>query len=311
MSVPAVDGPDVLVVGAARSGTSSLASTLGRSPFIDPGDVKEPNFFSGAYDRGPEWYDGLFEPRRDGVLRLDGSVSYTFPQHPDALRRIAASRPGALVIYVVREPVMRALSHYRLMKYYSTREVAPTFGAALSTNPVYLGTSDYRHWLEELRRHFGSERLMVVPFPAVQADLVSTANVVLDRLGLPHLGGEDLSEGHKNEVREFRHPLLRDGWARIRRTRAYPIVRQTLGADRLRKLQKLVTRASDLPSLAEELSSCRGEQSEELRRIADGAVGAVDAHLELQDAELALAWREVWQKHVTPEPDRAGTFGDG
>ena len=44
-------GPDLAIVGSARSGTTFLAAQLAEHPSIDAGAVKEPNFFSREYGR--------------------------------------------------------------------------------------------------------------------------------------------------------------------------------------------------------------------------------------------------------------------
>src|SRR5690348_12928232 len=93
--------PDLVIVGAARSGTSFLGATLARHPAIDGGKVKEPNYFSSRWDEGADWYDRLYQARSAGTKRLDASVSYTYPQHPRALERIRDVAPGVQVVYTV------------------------------------------------------------------------------------------------------------------------------------------------------------------------------------------------------------------
>src|SRR3712207_3518880 len=156
--------PDIVLAGAARSGTTFLAARLSRHPAIDGGAVKEPDFFSKHLSRGTEWYDGLFTSRKDGLLRLDASMSYTVPQYPEALNQLAAAAPHAFVIYAVRDPLARAVSHYRLLRDYFHVDSHTDFGSALRDNPVYLGTSDYSHWLPQLYGHWPKERVLVAPF---------------------------------------------------------------------------------------------------------------------------------------------------
>src|SRR5690349_6839490 len=136
-------GPDVVIVGAARSGTSFLSATLGHHPQIDAGSVKEPNFYSSKWDQGPEWYDALFEPRDRGLVRVDGSVSYTYPQHPLALERVRDANPDVQVVYTVREPVARLVSHYQLFRYYYDRTDWDTLATAIERSPMFLGAGNY------------------------------------------------------------------------------------------------------------------------------------------------------------------------
>ena len=103
-------GPDLAIVGSARSGTTFLAAQLAEHPSIDAGAVKEPNFFSREYGRGHEWYESLYEPRREGVYRLDASTSTTFPQFPEALSRLAAAAADAFVVRVPERSAWRAVT---------------------------------------------------------------------------------------------------------------------------------------------------------------------------------------------------------
>ena len=114
------------IVGAARSGTTYLAAQLGAHPCIDPGAVKEPNYYSREFERGRSWYDGLYAPSTPGMYRLDASTSLTFPQFPEALGRLAADvnaiarrmaerrrEPGASDVLEALELVTRFLGTVR------------------------------------------------------------------------------------------------------------------------------------------------------------------------------------------------------
>ena len=181
-------GPDVVIAGSARSGTSFLASWLSAHPSVDPGAVKEPNFFSRELNRGVDWYDGLYEPRRPDLLRLDASMSYTFKHFPEALRDLAAESPRAVIIYAVRHPIRRLLSHYQLHRDYFGNDPAPTLGGALVPSGryagVYTGASDYAYWLPRLAEVVEPANLIIVPFPVVTGSREQLAEVLGAATGL-------------------------------------------------------------------------------------------------------------------------------
>ena len=54
--------PDFLIVGAPRSGTSSLNHYLRQHPEIHMARGKELHLFDKKWDRGIEWYRGQFHP---------------------------------------------------------------------------------------------------------------------------------------------------------------------------------------------------------------------------------------------------------
>ena len=96
---------------------------------------------SREFERGRDWYEDLYQPAEEGLLRLDASTSLTVPQFPLALGRLQESSADAFIVYVVRDPVERAVSHYLYLRHYFHAEDAATFGAGLATNPIYEGTS--------------------------------------------------------------------------------------------------------------------------------------------------------------------------
>jgi hypothetical protein len=284
-------GPDVVIAGAARSGTSALAAQLGVHPNIDAGKVKEPNYFSRHLDRGEQWYDSNFRSRSDSLLRLDASTSYTSPLYPQAVEHLATASPGAYVIYSVRQPSERALSHYLLRRQYFHIDDAPTFGEALRTTPLYVDQGDYSHWLPLLCDTFGPERLLLVPFELITARPQQVTGEVCRRLGIePPPDAPEEGELHRNAVVEYRSERIRRVAGIFRHSRAYPAVRSLVGADRMRKARGLVTRPPVLPTRDESMQSCSADELTQLQALDDRAGKATRTYLEAQDERLGLHW---------------------
>jgi hypothetical protein len=61
--------PDFLIVGAMKSGTTTLAAQIGAQKGLFITTPKEPNFFSDdpVYAQGLDWYRSLFEPARPAI----------------------------------------------------------------------------------------------------------------------------------------------------------------------------------------------------------------------------------------------------
>lgn len=314
MAGPGTIGPDVVIAGSARSGTSFLASLLGGHPDVDPGAVKEPNYFSREFERGPDWYDRLYEPRRPGLLRLDASMSYTFSHFPEALANLARESPDAVAVYAVRHPLRRLLSHYQLHRDYFRNDASPTLGAALAASGgfagVYTGASDYAHWLPRLSELFGADRLAVVPFPVVTGNRDELVDVVCAATGLdpaPLRAVEEGPQEHRNQVVQFRSGGVLLGRRLVRRAGLYPALRRTLGSDRLRRLRSWSTRPVETESLAQALSTCSEQQLEELRGLYENARHAAAQVLVAQDARLGLGWAESWSVEC---PELGSTPGE-
>jgi hypothetical protein len=289
-------GPDIVIAGAARSGTSLLASQLSMHPDIDPGSVKEPNYFSRRADRDDTWYEGLYKPRRAGLLRLDASVSYTYPQYPDALESLAETSPNVFVVYLVRDPVPRAISHFLFYRHYFTyRESAADFGAALRASSYYTDVSDYQRWRQALTAAFPDDRLLVVPFQAVTRSTHQVASVICSRLGLsapPEM--PDQVNAHRNNTVEFRHESARRISRALRQSRLYPRVRATIGAQGMRRIRSVLTRTPELPDEQAVLASCDDDQRAQLDALRDRARQAASDWLTEQDTREQYGWSQLW-----------------
>lgn len=111
--------PNVIIIGAQKSGTSSLFSYLVQHPQIRGSSRKEVHFFDGGslpgvdnFKKGSKWYRSHFplnlEPRETPTI--EATPSYLFV--PSVPARISTLLPGVKLIAVLRDPVERAISHY-------------------------------------------------------------------------------------------------------------------------------------------------------------------------------------------------------
>jgi hypothetical protein len=114
-----------MVIGAQKAGTSALFDYLGEQPDIAVSEVKETHFFD---DESLDWAApdyGLYHrrfPAADGRLRLEATPIYVY--WPNSLERIRAYNPAARLILMLRDPVARAWSHWR-MEYARGAETSP------------------------------------------------------------------------------------------------------------------------------------------------------------------------------------------
>lgn len=123
---------NLFLVGAAKSGTTSLWSALGRHPdiYITENELyKEPAFFCELGSKiGIDTYHRLFEKGERCKYRLDASTAYL--TSPEAAERIYRYNPDAKILIILRNPIERAYSLYCWMTA-SGYEWAPTFEKAL------------------------------------------------------------------------------------------------------------------------------------------------------------------------------------
>ncbi len=102
--------PDAMIIGAMKSGTSSLHYYLTQHPQVIAPLRKEVHYFDLNFGRGETWYRANFGRAGQGGVNIDSSPYYLF--HPLVPQRAHALVPQARLIVLLRDPVRRAYSHY-------------------------------------------------------------------------------------------------------------------------------------------------------------------------------------------------------
>lgn len=178
--------PNFLVVGAMKAGTTSLYRYMKDHPQVFMPSLKEPDFFrpdGPNWRKGLDWYLSLFEGADDAVAIGEASVGYTMhPHSPGVPQLIARFLPDARLIYLVRDPIARMVSQYR-MRVANGRE-QQTLAQALLSNPIYVDLSSYAMQLRQYREHYPAERLLVVPTDDLEADREEALQEVFSFIGV-------------------------------------------------------------------------------------------------------------------------------
>lgn len=155
--------PNLIIIGAGRSGTTSLHGYLGLHPQIAMSAVKELDFFieKGAWHRGISWYEAQFPASR---VRGEASPRYTqHPLHRGVPERMSRVVPNAKLVYVVRDPVERALSAYRWARHVMRDEQRTLEEAIRETDTcLYLVGSRYATQLQRYLACFPQEQILVL-----------------------------------------------------------------------------------------------------------------------------------------------------
>jgi len=154
--------PNLIIIGAQKCGTTSLHNYLDAHPEISMSRRKETDFFvlqSGNWDRGLDWYVSQFDPR--AKTRGEASTSYTnLPASAGTADRIRSVVPGAKLIYLVREPLDRMVSHY-LQRRALGLERRPLSEALSDPRAPYVTRSCYATQLRPFLDLFPREQILV------------------------------------------------------------------------------------------------------------------------------------------------------
>jgi hypothetical protein len=208
--------PDFLIVGAMKCATSSLHAYLDLHPEIGMAVAKETDFFltPETVARGPDWYAAQFP---SAAIRGEASPNYSKrDRYPGVPERIALTVPRAKLLYLVRDPVARSVSHY-------LHNVAFGFEhrpAEIALDPArpngYLQASRYAYQLAAFLDHFPRVRVRVLEADDLKERQIDTLRAVFGFLSAdPDFTSERFAERfHASESK-----TREKSWANWLRTR--------------------------------------------------------------------------------------------
>jgi hypothetical protein len=162
-----VNIPNFLIIGAMKAGTTSLYKYLRSNPQVFMPAKEEPNFFVdeedvGRWNRGLGWYEQLFEGAEEAVAVGEASPKYTnYPHHEGVPARVAKVIPDARLIYLVRHPIERIVSHYRLAVRMRPRLASKPLEETL-LHRTRVDASRYAMQIEQYLQYFPREQLLII-----------------------------------------------------------------------------------------------------------------------------------------------------
>lgn len=179
--------PDFLIVGAQRCGTSTLYEDLLDTPDVFMPAVKEPYNLtedSVLSERGLAEYARLFAPGADARRCGEASTRYTMRPHYEgcAQRARRALGPDLRVIYLIREPISRAISHYRFDCAHGW--VSRDTDAELQRHARYVNAGRYAYQILPWIEAFGRERVHIERFEHFVGDRPGALGRICGFLGV-------------------------------------------------------------------------------------------------------------------------------
>ncbi|WP_298352701.1 sulfotransferase [Rhodoblastus sp.] len=146
--------PNLFILGAGKSGTTTLSVALMRHPDIHLNAVKEPSFFCSYFQvvKNPIDYFNLF----DSPARYRVDASHVYLSNPETPPVIRALFPKARFIVILRDPKNRAYSLFRHMRRFTCEdglpyEDIPDFVTALEKEDERFLSESF---LENCRQYF-------------------------------------------------------------------------------------------------------------------------------------------------------------
>jgi hypothetical protein len=170
--------PNLVIIGAMKGGTTSLHYYLSLHPQIWMSREKELYFFVSErnWNKGIEWYKSNFT----GEAKIYGEASpgYTnYPTFKGVPERMHSVVPDAKLIYIVRDPIERLISHY--VHYYAEGLESQTLAEALADFACpYVQRSQYAMQLELYLKYYPLSSILII----AQEDLLRRRHATLQEV---------------------------------------------------------------------------------------------------------------------------------
>jgi hypothetical protein len=228
--------PNLFIVGAAKSGTSSLADYLSQHPQICMSSMKEPFFFVenfGISDLNE--YLHLFNCNKGEVIIGEASTGYLYEK--TAAQKIKIFQPHAKIIIMLRNPINMAYSYWRYMQVEGNEN--KSFEEAISFTEseyrktkkftencinwpksyLYIERAKYANQVKNYIDTFGYQNVKVIIFEKFIKDIREELVDIFDYLGVDrnfdpvikvkNKGGMPRSLWIRDNIYNKEYPLLR------------------------------------------------------------------------------------------------------
>ncbi|RLJ36216.1 sulfotransferase domain-containing protein [Litoreibacter meonggei] len=193
-------GPDFIIIGAMKCGTSTISAYFEAHPDVFMPSNFEPNYFSRdeIYAKGAEWYEAHFAARDGETMAGEGSNNYASgDRFPESATRMAAYNPDMKIVYIVRNPLERIISAWIQSRADSGDNVPPTLDRAVRERPeLFVDQSLYSRNLARYEAVFPKEQIFVGFMEDMKTDPDAFFLRLTDFLGVAH--APQLKPGHVN-----------------------------------------------------------------------------------------------------------------
>ncbi len=302
--------PNLFIIGAMKSGTSSLHTYLNDHPDIFMCPRKEPSYFVEPKQLRKIWpelerkklwgdearYLALFDNAREEKILGESSSAYTkMNMVTGVAERIFDFNPECRLIYVMRDPIERTISHY----WHAVANNGEHRGLlnALRAEPHYMEVSDYALQLTPYFELFGSEKILTITTERMFYDRPRVIADIFDWLGVDptHIPGnlnqiENMAPKEMDKASGF--GLL----YRFRNSRAWELIQGVVpkGAKRLatqRMTKRISKNADETPSAIDYL-----------RPILQHKVRDLETLLQRGFPEWKTLWGSGIERHLDLRP---------
>ncbi len=198
--------PNFLLIGAAKSATTSLTELLGQHSEIFISTPKEPRYFwlgEEEYKKGWNSYQNLFRNVPKSVRASgEGSQVYTLRSTGSwpVPGRIFHRLPNVKLLYIVRNPIDRIVSNWK-MDVLQKPELYTDFNSQILSYPCkkrFVDRSKYWFQISAYREWFPDEQIKILFFDEFVVSPLAVLNQCTDFLGVNRWQGYSNPEKARN-----------------------------------------------------------------------------------------------------------------
>ena len=211
-----------LLIGAAKSATTSLSIALSQHPDICFSSPKEPDFFN-----RPDWrsqiedYHSLF--KSETKIYGEGSTNYSkFPDYNVNIHNdIYEYNPSMKLIYIMRHPVDRLISYYT-HAFNRGHETENSIDLVLTTNNHYINTGKYAMQIEPYIKLFGRANVLLLFYEDFAKNPQTSVEKVFEFLNLNSISldtkGLKANKSFNRRVLHHKYDNPKTFWDKLKKT---------------------------------------------------------------------------------------------
>ncbi len=279
--------PNFFIVGAEKSGTTSLYDLLNMHTDIYMSPIKEPNHFSKdiepldhehkrvdpdkyfkqeilskehmAYIRNSDQYLQLFSQSDNAKAVGEASVSYLFSEV--AAKEIFEFNPNSKIIIILRNPAERAFSAYKMDL--GKGRIKISFSEAVKSSPRYLERGLYYNQVKRYFDLFPKENIRIYLFE----DLKNKKNLMSDISSFLKID----NDYGKIDIDKVSNPSIAPRYKLLNHMMHSSGIKSLIGKyfpEKLKKsLQKLYYQKSNIKMTPEEYNELAGFFSQDIQKL--------------------------------------------
>lgn len=225
--------PGFLIIGGMKCGSTTVFRDLETNPRIffpldkEPENLCHDDVLTPA---GLARYESLFARAKPGQICGEASTAYT--KRPDfegvAERARKVCGPDLRIIYLVRDPLKRAISHH--FHEYARGNMPASIDDAVQQFPALVNYSRYAMQVEPWLAVFGRDHVRIVRFEDYVSDRVAWSTRLCEFIGVEPK--PDLIEADKVFNKSENKPVMRGPWRRVAHSPLYrKLIRPLLSSD--------------------------------------------------------------------------------